>query len=71
MARGAFRLVNFSTRLGEPETHDYFVSGYGGKKGNSGDEMVDFMVGVMFLAVVFIVGVALLGNQLANILHHA
>jgi len=43
----------------------------GGKKGNSGDEMVDFMVGVMFLAVVFIVGVALLGNQLANILHHA
>ena len=43
----------------------------GGKKGNGGDDLVDFMVGVMFLAIVFIVSVALLGNQLANILHHA
>ena len=42
-----------------------------GKKSSGGDDLVDFMVGVMFLVVVFIVGVALLGNQLANILHHA
>jgi hypothetical protein len=26
---------------------------------------------VMFLAVVLIVGLAVLGNQLANVLHHA
>jgi len=43
----------------------------GGKKGSGGDDLVDFMVGVMFLVVVLIVGVALLGNQLASILHHA
>jgi hypothetical protein len=28
-------------------------------------------VGVAFLAVVLIVGLAVLGNQLANVLHHA
>jgi len=43
----------------------------GGKKESGGDDLVDFLVGVMFLVVVFIVGVALLGNQVANILHHA
>jgi len=42
-----------------------------GKSGSGGDELVDYLVGVMFLAVVFIVGVAVLGNQLANVLHHA
>lgn len=42
-----------------------------GKHGSGGDELVDYLVGVMFLAVVFIVGVAVLGNQLANVLHHA
>jgi hypothetical protein len=35
------------------------------------NELVDYLVGVMFLAVVFIVGLAVLGNQLANVLHHA
>ena len=42
-----------------------------GKRGSGGDELVDYLVGVMFLAVVFIVGVAVLGNQLANVFHHA
>ncbi len=42
-----------------------------GKHRSPGDELVDYLVGVRFLVVVFIVGVALLGNQLANILHHA
>ena len=35
------------------------------------DELVDYLVGVMFLAVVLIVGLDVLGNQLANILHLA
>ena len=35
------------------------------------NELVDYLVGVMFLAVIFIVGLAVLGNQLANVLHHA
>jgi len=33
--------------------------------------LVDYLVGVMFLAVVSIVGLAVLGNQLANVVHHA
>ena len=35
------------------------------------DDLVDYLVGVMFLAVVLIVGIAVVGNQLANVLHHA
>jgi hypothetical protein len=35
------------------------------------NELVDYLVGVTFLAVVLIVGLAVLGNQLANALHHA
>jgi hypothetical protein len=35
------------------------------------NELVDYLVGVMFLAVIFIVALAVLGNQLANVLHHA
>jgi hypothetical protein len=35
------------------------------------NELVDYLVGVMFLAVIFIVGLAVLGTQLANVLHHA
>jgi hypothetical protein len=35
------------------------------------NELVDYLVGVMFLVVVFIVGLAVLGNQLANVLLHA
>jgi hypothetical protein len=35
------------------------------------DDLVDYLVGLMFLAVVLIVGLAFLGNQLANVLHHA
>jgi hypothetical protein len=34
-------------------------------------DLVDYLVGVMFLAVVLIVGLAVLGNQLANVVHHA
>ncbi len=42
-----------------------------GKHGTNGDDLVDYLVGVMFLAVVLIVGLAAVGNQLANFLHHA
>jgi hypothetical protein len=35
------------------------------------NNLVDYLVGVAFLAVVLIVGLAVLGNQLANALHHA
>jgi hypothetical protein len=35
------------------------------------DELVDYLVGVIFLAVVLIVGLVVPGNQLANILHRA
>jgi hypothetical protein len=35
------------------------------------NELVDYLVGVMFLTVIFIVGLAVLGTQLANVLHHA
>jgi hypothetical protein len=35
------------------------------------NNLVDYLVGVTFLAVVLIVGLAVLGNQLANVLHHA
>ncbi len=34
-------------------------------------DLVDYLVGVMFLAVVLIVVLAVLGNQLANVLHPA
>ena len=34
-------------------------------------DLVDYLVGVMVLAVILIVGLAVLGNQLANVLHHA
>jgi hypothetical protein len=35
------------------------------------NNLVDYLVGVTFLAVVLIVGLAVIGNQLANVLHHA
>jgi hypothetical protein len=35
------------------------------------NNLVDYLVGVAFLAIVLIVGLAVLGNQLANVLHHA
>jgi len=34
-------------------------------------DLVDYLVGVMVLAVILIVGLAVLGNQLANVLHPA
>ncbi len=34
-------------------------------------DLVDYLVGVMFFAVVLIVVLAVLGNQLANVLHPA
>ena len=35
------------------------------------NNLVDYLVGVTFLAVVLIIGLAVLGNQLANVLHRA
>lgn len=41
-----------------------------GKHGSGEDDLVDYLVGVMFLAVVLIVGLAVVGNQVASVLHH-
>ena len=41
-----------------------------GKNTDSGDSLVDYLVRVMFLAVILIVGLAVLGGQVANVLHH-
>jgi hypothetical protein len=40
-----------------------------GKHGS--DDLVDYLLGVTLLAIVLIVGLAVIGNQLANVLHHA
>ncbi len=32
-------------------------------------DLVDYLVGVMFLAIVLIVVLAVIGNQLTNVLH--
>ena len=34
-------------------------------------DLVDYLVGVLFLAIVLIVALAVFGNELANILHPA
>ena len=34
-------------------------------------DLVDYLVGVLFLAVVLIIALAVFGNELANILHPA
>ena len=41
-----------------------------GKNANSGDGLVDYLVRVMFLTVILIVALAVLGNQVATVLHH-
>jgi len=40
-------------------------------KHRGGDDLVDYLVGVMFLAFVLIVSLAVIGNRLATALHHA
>src|SRR5437879_4459858 len=40
-------------------------------KHSGGDDLVDYLVGVMFLAFVLIVSLAVIGNQVASALHHA
>jgi len=42
-----------------------------GKHESGGDELVGYLAGVMVLAIALIVGLAVIGNQLANVLHHA
>ena len=39
-------------------------------KHSGGDDLVDYLVGVMFLAFVLIVSLAVIGNQVASALHH-
>ena len=34
-------------------------------------ELADYLVGVTFIAIVLVVGLAVLGNQLVNVLHHS
>ena len=41
-----------------------------GKHTSGGDDLVDYLVGVMFVAIVLIVSLAIFGNQVANVLHH-
>jgi hypothetical protein len=40
-------------------------------KNTGGDDLAGYLVGVMFLAVVLIVSLAVLGNQVVIALHHA
>ena len=40
-------------------------------KHENGEDLVDYLVGVTFLAVVLIVSLAVLGSQVASVLHHA
>ena len=54
-------------RLGE--TRGSSISRSRGMERNK--DLVDYLVGVMVLAVILIVGLAVLGNQLANVLHPA
>jgi len=35
------------------------------------DDLVDYLVGMTFIAIVLVVGLAVLGNELANVLHHS
>ena len=42
-----------------------------GKYRAGGDELLDYLVGVTVLAVVLIVGLAVVGSQIASALHHA
>jgi hypothetical protein len=42
-----------------------------GKNANGGDDQTDYVVGLMFLALVLIVGLALLGEQVASVLNHS
>ena len=42
-----------------------------GKHTSGGDDLVDYLVGVTFLAIVLIVSLAVFGNQVANVLRHA
>jgi hypothetical protein len=37
--------------------------------GGPRNELVDYLVSVLFLAIVLIVGLAAVGNQVANLLH--
>jgi hypothetical protein len=39
-------------------------------KNSSDDDLTDYVLGLMFLALVLIVGLALVGNQVATILTH-
>jgi hypothetical protein len=41
-----------------------------GKNTGSEDGLVDYLVRVMFLAVILIVGLAVFGNQVASVLRH-
>jgi hypothetical protein len=40
-------------------------------KNTGGEGLFDYVVGVVFLAVVLIVSLAVLGEQVASALHHA
>ena len=68
MARGALRLT-LIPRSGETRRAGISRSGCMGKHGS--DDLVDYLLGVTLLAIVLIVGLAVIGTQLANVLHHA
>lgn len=67
MASGAVRLgppFGGDTGLAEPP----FIRTWGS---TGGDDLVDYLVGVVFLAFVLIVSLAVFGEQVASALHHA
>ena len=51
------------------ETRQSRVSRSPGMERNK--DLVDYLVGVMFLAFVLIISLAVIGNQVASALHHA
>src|SRR5712692_9497415 len=57
-------------RSGETRPSRHVRSPGMGKNTDSGDSLVDYLVRVMFLAVILIVGLAVLGGQVANVLYH-
>src|SRR5207237_970134 len=71
VARGALRLRPRSAlpHSGETRRSRSFRSPAMGKNASSGDGLVDYLVRVMFLTVILIVALAVLGNQVATVLH--
>ena len=70
MARGALRLARVIPRSGETRTAKLARSPDMQSHGE-GDGLGEYLVGLVFLAIVLIVVLALAGSEVANVLNHA